>query len=88
MAELQDHLEISKLPIPDAEDSAVITKEFPKWLETALSERYNHNRKNLVLIIDGLNKLDRRDNAMDLVWLPLSWPSSVRVIVSTAPGII
>jgi hypothetical protein len=63
-----------------------IVQEFPKLLEKALGEEGNPSRRQLLLIIDGLNKLDRRDNAMDLVWLPSSLPSTVRLLVSTTPG--
>jgi hypothetical protein len=46
-------------------------------------EGKNHR---LVVIIDGLNSLDHRDNAMDLVWLPLTFPKNVKLIVSCSPG--
>lgn len=46
----------------------------------------NPSHRKLLLIVDGLNKLDRRDNAMDLVWLPSSFPDTVRLLLSTTPG--
>jgi len=63
-----------------------LVQDFPKLLERALGEEGNPSRRQLLLIIDGLNKLDRRDNAMDLVWLPSTFSSTVRLLVSTTPG--
>ncbi|KAL6043085.1 actin [Balamuthia mandrillaris] len=90
MAELHDILDIpdSRLKVPDLESlegSAAVT-EFPKWLERALSPEFNPNRRQLVLIVDGLNKLDKRNNALDLVWFPTTLPNNVRALLSTAPG--
>ena len=39
-----------------------------------------------ILVIDGLNQLEDRDGALDLVWLPASLPPNVRLVVSTLPG--
>lgn len=61
-------------------------QEFPKLFEKAMGEEGNPSHRKLLLIVDGLNKLDRRDNAMDLVWLPSSFPTSVRLLLSTTPG--
>ena len=43
-------------------------------------------RGRVVLILDGLNQLEDRDQAPDLVWLPPVLPPKVRLIVSTLPG--
>jgi hypothetical protein len=43
-------------------------------------------RGRLVLVLDALDKLDDRDNALDLDWLPPVIPANVRLIVSTLPG--
>ncbi|OGG49226.1 MAG: hypothetical protein A3F84_23950 [Candidatus Handelsmanbacteria bacterium RIFCSPLOWO2_12_FULL_64_10] len=40
----------------------------------------------VVLILDGLNQLEDRDQAPDLVWLPPEIPANVRLILSTLPG--
>src|SRR5712692_6970603 len=37
----------------------------------------------IVLILDGLNQLEDRDGAPDLVWLPPEIPQNVRLILST-----
>lgn len=43
-------------------------------------------RGRFVLVLDGLNQLEDRDGAPDLVWLPTSIPSNARLFVSTLPG--
>lgn len=43
-------------------------------------------RSRLVLALDGLDQLEDREGAPDLVWLPPVIPSNVRLIVSTLPG--
>jgi tetratricopeptide (TPR) repeat protein len=40
----------------------------------------------VVLIIDGLDQLEDRDQALDLTWLPPDIPSGVRLVLSTLPG--
>jgi tetratricopeptide (TPR) repeat protein len=40
----------------------------------------------VVLVIDGLDQLEDRDNSLDLVWLPAVLPAGVSLIVSTGPG--
>ena len=39
-----------------------------------------------VLILDGLNQLEDRHQALDLVWLPTLIPPNIRLILSTLPG--
>jgi tetratricopeptide (TPR) repeat protein len=43
-------------------------------------------RGRVLLILDGLNQLEDRDAAPDLVWLPPGMPPNVRLVVSTLPG--
>ncbi|NOZ19832.1 MAG: DUF4062 domain-containing protein [Planctomycetes bacterium] len=43
-------------------------------------------RGRVILILDGLNQLEDRDQAPDLVWLPAQIPPNVRLILSTLPG--
>jgi tetratricopeptide (TPR) repeat protein len=40
----------------------------------------------VIIVLDGLNQLDDRDQALDLVWLPCDLPPRVRIIASTLPG--
>jgi tetratricopeptide (TPR) repeat protein len=40
----------------------------------------------MVLVIDGLDRLEDHSDELDLEWLPRSFPPGVRVIVSAAPG--
>jgi tetratricopeptide (TPR) repeat protein len=39
-----------------------------------------------VLILDALNQLEDKDNALDLVWLPPVIPENIRLILSTLSG--
>jgi len=54
--------------------------EFLNWLSMAAA----HGR--VVLVIDALNHLEDRHGALDLIWLPLTIPGNIRLIVSTLPG--
>jgi hypothetical protein len=40
----------------------------------------------VVLLIDGLNQIEDRDGAPDLVWLPSVIPPQLRLVLSTLPG--
>ncbi len=40
----------------------------------------------LVIVLDGLNQLDDKDQARELAWLPRELPEGVRLVVSTLPG--
>jgi tetratricopeptide (TPR) repeat protein len=53
---------------------------FANWLHLAAS------RGRVVLVLDGLDRLEDRDAAPDLVWLPPEIPANVRLVLSTAPG--
>jgi AAA ATPase domain len=53
---------------------------FANWLHLAAA------RGKVVLILDALNQLEDRDNAPDLVWLPPTIPSKIRLIVSAVPA--
>jgi nephrocystin-3 len=64
-----------------------ISKEFVNSLKNLVT-KHNNNRKRVIVVLDGLNKLDDRDGAHDLVWLPSAFPKLVRVIISTAPNFI
>ncbi len=43
-------------------------------------------RGRVILMLDGLNQLEDRDQAPDLVWLMPVIPSNIRLILSTLPG--
>ena len=40
----------------------------------------------VILVIDGLDRLEDKEGALDLAWLPFRLPAQVRLIVSTLPG--
>ena len=60
-----------------------VVKNFLNSLKI-ISSKYNYNKRRIVIVIDGLDKLDARENAHDLIWLPHVFPKSVRVIVSSS----
>jgi len=64
--------------IPDRPDA--LRAAFAEWLARAAA----HGR--VVLVLDGLNQLEDRDQAPDLVWLPAELPANIRLILSTLPG--
>ncbi len=43
-------------------------------------------RHRLVLVIDGLDALDEREKAHELIWLPFSFPQCMRVVLSVSAG--
>jgi tetratricopeptide (TPR) repeat protein len=43
-------------------------------------------KSRIILILDGLNQLEDKDQAPDLVWLPPALPANLRLVVSTLPG--
>lgn len=77
MKELQRKFTISDDFPVDAEE---IKNNFPKWLYMASQQG------KVVLVIDGLNQLEDRDNALNLYWLPDTIPENIRLIVSIIPG--
>ncbi|MDE3090905.1 MAG: NACHT domain-containing protein, partial [Chloroflexota bacterium] len=64
--------------IPDQPDA--LRAAFANWLSMAAA------KGRVVLILDGLNQLEDRDQAPDLVWLPPATPANIRLILSTLPG--
>ena len=81
MQELQDSLRDFTTTVPS--DNLQIIEVFPNWVEKILQRNRRHR---LVLIIDGLDNLDDRENALDLLWFPQHMTSSVRTFVSTIEG--
>ncbi len=65
--------------LPDTDEA--LRNALPNWLALAASKC-----QRLVLVLDGLNQLEDRDQALDLPWLPEQFPSNTRVLVSTLPG--
>lgn len=64
--------------IPDRPEA--LRAALPRWLRNAAE------KGNFTLVLDGLNQLEDRDQAPDLVWLPRELPRGVRVVLSTLPG--
>jgi len=64
--------------IPDRPDE--LRSAFTNWLHMAAA------KGKVILILDGLNQLEDRDGALDLIWLPPHIPDNIRLILSTLPG--
>jgi nephrocystin-3 len=62
-------------------DSNKLKDAVPIWLA-----RGGAGKGRIIIVLDGLNQLEDRDNALDLGWLPEHFPPQVRLIVSTLPG--
>lgn len=61
-------------------DREKILDEFSVWIERLFSNKKITNR--FILIIDGLDNIEDRDNALDFTWFPRSFPPGIRVITS------
>jgi len=77
MGELGRRLGI-EAEVPDAPDQLRLA--FASRLHMAAA------RGRAVLVIDGLNQLEDRDGAPDLIWLPPVVPANIRLVLSTLPG--
>lgn len=77
MGELQRMFDIQG-DIPS--DVRKLKSSFASWLHMAAT------KGRVVIILDALNQLEDRDNALDLSWLPPFIPGNIRLIVSTLPG--
>jgi hypothetical protein len=60
----------------------------PEKLRPALDEWFvkTATGRRIVLVLDGLNQLEDRDNAQELAWLPHVFPTNVRVLASSLRG--
>jgi tetratricopeptide (TPR) repeat protein len=60
----------------------------PEALSETFSSLLNRvaARGRLVLVLDGLDRLEDRGGSLDLAWLPENLPAGVRLIVSAAAG--
>lgn len=68
-------------PIPDENER--LTGAFSLWLERAdqlLKTSF------IVIVIDALDRLEDRQRAPDLGWLPQNIPDGIRMVLSTSPG--
>jgi len=62
------------------ERSQALRAAFANWLHLVAE------RGKVVLILDALNQLADRDQALDLIWLPPEIPKNIRLMLSTLPG--
>lgn len=67
-------------PMEIPEEPGALRSAFANCLSIAAKQG------RVVIILDGLNQLEDRDGAPDLVWLPPTIPANVRLILSTLPG--
>lgn len=81
MSELQHMLHDFSTSIPYEADQLIET--FPHWVEKILQK---HKRHRFILVLDGLENIDDRGNALDLLWFPQQLTNIVRVFVSACEG--
>ena len=84
MTQTQDSLGFAE-SLPAADDTEHIARFFLKWVEKAL-DILKKAKKKVVWVLDGLDKIDDRNNAGDLVWWPQTLPPQIRVVVSSGPS--
>ena len=77
LGEMDRHFAL-KLEIPDKPEA--LRAAFANGLYRAAAQG------RVVLVLDGLNQIEDRDQAPDLVWLPPELPPNVRLVLSTLPG--
>ena len=70
--------------IPDEPED--LRAAFTNALHMASAQCHGKGFERVVLILDGLNQLEDRDQAPDLAWLPPVIPENVRMLLSTLPG--
>lgn len=75
--EMNRRLQI-KMQIPEQPED--LKEAFSKSLQLCTANQ------RVVVVIDGLNQLEDRDQAPDLVWLPSAIPNNLRLVLSTLPG--
>jgi len=79
VAELHDRLGLGGLT-PETDYPGALRLALANGLHKAAAVR------PIVLVIDGLDRLDDRQQAPDLAWLPDDLPNGLRLIVSTSGG--
>jgi tetratricopeptide (TPR) repeat protein len=77
LAELKRRFDLP-VEIPDQPDA--LREAFANGLHMAAV------KGRVLLVLDGLNQLADRGGAQDLVWLPPTIPTAVRLVLSTLPG--
>ncbi len=77
LSELQERFDIEG-EIPS--DANELREVFSDWLYKA------GQKGQVLLIIDALNQLEDKQGAPELTWLPMTFPDSVQVVISTLPG--
>jgi len=75
MSDLKSRFELSREVSPLQER---LSWDFPRFLDLA------SKRGKIIIVIDGLNRLVSQDGEAGLTWLPLTFPSNVRVILSAS----
>jgi tetratricopeptide (TPR) repeat protein len=86
LGEIRRRLEIDQ---ETPESPEAIRSALPEWLllaADALEQRDPGADSRLILVVDGLDHLEDRHGAADLVWSPLTLPHRVSLILSTRPG--
>eukprot|EP01130_Rhizamoeba_saxonica_P017696 TRINITY_DN862_c0_g2_i1.p1 TRINITY_DN862_c0_g2~~TRINITY_DN862_c0_g2_i1.p1 ORF type:complete len:1369 (-),score=302.65 TRINITY_DN862_c0_g2_i1:28-4134(-) len=69
--------------IPSVSDTKHLHREFSKWIQHVST---SYKNKLIIIIFDGLDQLIDRENALDLIWLPHTFPDNFKVIISSTTG--
>jgi len=62
-----------------------ILDEFPVWIERLFEQKITNR---FILIIDGIDNIEDRDNALDFTWLPRTFPPGIRVLTSATDNAV
>ena len=72
------------LGVPNPASSNLGTDDLSQAFAELLSQAAASHR--IVLLVDGLNQLERTPRARHVTWLPDPWPPNARLIAATVPG--
>ena len=76
LSELERHYSLG-IEIPERPDE--LRRTFGRVLDAVA------DRERLIIVMDGLDRIEDREGAPEF-WIPLVFPSNVRLVVSTRPG--
>eukprot|EP01132_Coremiostelium_polycephalum_P008646 gene8646-10643_t len=73
---------IPEVPEDNASPEKIAT-EFPQFIQFVMTHP-SLNGRRLVLLIDGLNKMDQNEEkSTEMIWFPRSFPQNVKVLLSS-----
>ncbi len=76
---------VAELATTSSETVAADTTDDPAALRSMLRQSFNTSNGRVVIVLDGVDRLDDVDGAPDLRWMPEEIPANIRII-ATASG--